>query len=115
MLMLKKRYRYEIYLEMNPDLQPSPLLNCLHPLTNDITRFRLGSHFLPIEKGRWTRTPRELRMCNACNKLGDEKHVLFECFLIRRDDIILENDLSRIWKQRDVFNLFGRIKATEYM
>ena len=36
---------------------------------------------LPIEKGRWDDTNRNLRICNLCNKnaLGDEYHVLLEC------------------------------------
>ena len=49
-----EHYKYKIYLEMNPELQTSPFLNSLHPLCNDIIRFRLGSHVLPIETGRWS-------------------------------------------------------------
>ena len=110
-----ERYRYEIYLKINPDLQPSPFLSCMHPLTTDIIRFRLGTHDLPIEKGRWSRLKRQERICAMCNVLGDEKHVLFDCSLIFREDLDLINDISRIWKQQDVFRLFSQIKMTDYL
>ena len=110
----KERYKYEIYLKINPDLKPSPLINCMHPLTTDITRFRLGSHNLPIEKGRWSRLKRHQRICTTCNTLGDEKHVIYDCSLIFREDLVLSNDLSRIWTQQDVFHLFGRTVTLIY-
>ena len=50
-------YRYYIYNKINPDLLPSPFLSCVNNY-DVITRFRLGSHKLPIETGRWSRTPR---------------------------------------------------------
>ena len=53
------------------------------PLKSAITlaKFRTTNNKLPIEKGRWDNTNRNLRICNLCNKnaLGDEYHVLFEC------------------------------------
>ena len=109
------QYKYEMYLKINPNLEPSPLLHCIHPLTTDITRFRLGSHNLPIEKGRWNRTPRELRICNPCNVLGDEHHVIYDCSLLDRQDLLLSNEISHIWTQQDVFQLFGRLKQTDYL
>ena len=48
-----------------------------------IMQFRLGSHGLPIEQGRFVRPrlPRHLRRCTLCRTLsvGDERHYLFEC------------------------------------
>ena len=46
----------------------------------EMTRFRVGSHRLKIETGRWARTPPELRIC-ACgsNEIQDEKHVIHRC------------------------------------
>ena len=111
----KGRYKFDIYLKINPDLQPSPLLNCSHPLTTDIIRFRLGSHNLPIEKGRWSRLRRDQRICTTCNILGDEKHLIYDCSLIYREDLVLSNDISCIWTHQDVFHLFGRIKMTQYL
>ena len=45
------------------------------------SRFRLNNHKLPIEYGRWNNIPRELRICNLCNRadLGDEFHYLLKC------------------------------------
>ena len=111
----KQKYKYDIYLKINPNLEPTSLLQCLHPVSKDIIRFRLGSHNLPIEKGRWNRTKRELRLCNNCNVLGDEKHVLFNCSLIDRADLDLSNEINHIWEQQDVFILFKRIKMAEFL
>ena len=47
-----------------------------------ITRWRLSSHDLRVEKGRYTspRTPREERTCSRCPAyVEDEEHVLFQC------------------------------------
>ena len=43
------KYKYQIYLSINPTLISSPLLETLHPTSKDMTRFRLGSHYLPIK------------------------------------------------------------------
>ena len=87
----------------------------MHPTTSDIIRFRVGSHRLPIEMGRWSMIKREDRLCATCNVLGDEEHVIYNCALIARNDINLSNDLSCIWEQEDVFRLFGRIKTADYL
>ena len=44
------------------------------------SRLRLMSHNLKIETGRWSRLPRESRLC-ICdrNVIQDENHVLIEC------------------------------------
>ena len=46
-------------------------------------QFRLGSHTLPIEQGRFARPalPRLLRQCTACDTqaVGDELHCMFGC------------------------------------
>ena len=46
-----------------------------------ITRWRLSSHSLRIETGRYTRpkTPRSERNCSICNTVEDEHHALFVC------------------------------------
>ena len=48
--------KYIIYLKINPNLnlEPSPFLYIVHPMVSDIIRFCVGSHYLPIETGRWT-------------------------------------------------------------
>ena len=45
-------------------------------------RFRLGTHDLGIELGRWSdKKPRHMRLCNRCDQqqLDDERHLEFEC------------------------------------
>ena len=42
------------------------------------TKFRLSSHTLKVETGRWSRTPREERLCE-CGKIQDENHIVFFC------------------------------------
>ena len=46
-----------------------------------LSRFRCGSHRLPIETGRWQNIPREERFCRLCNsrELGDEYHYIMSC------------------------------------
>ena len=46
-----------------------------------LTRLISSSHRLHVETGRWQRpaVPYENRLCEICNKLGDEYHMLFEC------------------------------------
>ena len=43
------------------------------------TRFRLSSHNLKTEKGRWSRTNRENSVCDCGPKVQDETHLLFDC------------------------------------
>ena len=47
-----------------------------------ISRWRLSSHQLKIETGRYTtpKTPRNDRTCSVCpTKIEDECHVIFDC------------------------------------
>ena len=46
-----------------------------------LSRFRCSSHDLQIEKGRYTNTPREERLCKCCNTnvIEDEYHFLLVC------------------------------------
>ena len=108
-------YKYKIYSEYNPGLDTSPFLNNLHPLSGDIIRFRLGSHVLPIETGRWSRTPRANRLCTTCLTLGDEQHALFHCCLVDRGQLDLPDTLGGIWACEDVFALFERMKNAELL
>ena len=67
-----------------------------------ITRWRLSNHDLSIETGRYSRpiTPREDRLCETCNKLEDEYHVVFVCPLyyhirIKYHHIITSETISK--------------------
>ena len=77
-----------MYLKLNPTLERSRCLG-LHddPITMDIIRFRLGSHFLPIETGRWCRKPQEERVCRICGTVGDEEHYVYRCPLVERGEL----------------------------
>ena len=48
-----------------------------------LIQFRIGSHALPVERGRFARPslPRHLRRCNLCSTqaVGDELHYVFDC------------------------------------
>ena len=51
-----------------------------------ITKWRLSSHNINIETGRYTTpsTPREERVCSECaTSVEDEHHVVFQCPLYR--------------------------------
>ena len=43
------------------------------------TRFRLSSHHLKIETGRWARIDAEDRLCDCGLGVENESHVLFDC------------------------------------
>ena len=43
------------------------------------TRFRLCSHHLKIETGRWARIEKENRLCGCGTGVQDELHVLLRC------------------------------------
>ena len=46
-----------------------------------VTKFRTSNHKLPVEKGRFSKLPRNKRICENCdcNKLCDKYHFLLEC------------------------------------
>ena len=109
-----KHYRFHIYHELNPDLLPTPFLNSIH--SDSITRFRLGSHNLPIETGRWSRIKREDRLCRVCSVLGDERHFLFDCpDVVRNPEHTFSENLSDLWKNQNIFELFTNLSKTEYL
>ena len=46
----------------------------------EMTRFRVGSHRLKVETGRWSRLPKEERTCLCIvGGVQDEEHVVFKC------------------------------------
>ena len=96
---------------MNPELLPSPFL--ASSAGDPIIRFRCGSHSLPIETGRWSRTPREQRLCPTCQVIGDEHHLLFECADFSRE--FRTNDLSDVWKDKNIFKFFKSVAQTDLL
>ena len=84
-------YKYEMYKKFNPGLEPVNLYNT--PLR--FMRLGLGSHYMPVETGRWKRIPREQRLCPSCSTLGDECHYIYDCPDINRSpDIPALHELS---------------------
>ena len=57
-----KHYKYRMYEKINPTLTPSPYIYDNNINSCYTTKFRLGSHRLPIETGRWTRIERNKRL-----------------------------------------------------
>ena len=72
--------KFVTYREMNPSLDIHNVYNSDVPEYQRISfsKFRLSSHDLAIEKGRWSRTPRDRRLC-VCNSVQTELHVISSC------------------------------------
>ena len=84
------------YVEMNPGLSLHPVYVGESLLQDDLrivfTRFRVSSHRLRIETGRWSRTPREERLCQCGNGVQSERHVLVDCQLVKHIRQIYNDD-----------------------
>ena len=70
------------YYTLNPELKEStiyrnPNIPEYHRIS--FTRIRLSSHHLKIETGRWSRIPRENRLCQCNEGIQSEEHVLLKC------------------------------------
>ena len=65
----KTQFGYKRYLTILP-----------FPVWRHVCNFRVDSHRLPIEVGRFINLPRNMRICHVCNtdSLVDEFHFLFE-------------------------------------
>ena len=72
--------------DLNPDMTVHPVYTCKEFIPDykrmAFTRLRLMSHNLRIETGRWSRIPRDHRVC-LCNNTNvqNEHHVLLDCSL----------------------------------
>ena len=92
---------------MNPSLTSSTIYN------NDnieeykrieYTRSRLSSHTLRIETGRWSRIPREERLCSCLKNVQTEKHVFLHCehtHEIRTKYLITHSELDTLFQEED--------------
>ena len=79
--------KFQTYKTLNPTLSTHSLYTRSAPVIPDFlritfTRFRLSSHRLRIEVGRWSRTPHDERICSCGTGIQDELH-LFQCPLVR--------------------------------
>ena len=108
-------YRFQTYLKFNPSLVRSPFIDLPHPLSLCLIKFRLGSHKLPIETGRWRGVIRDDRICDECGVLGDEFHFLYNCTQIKRDDLVLPRNIEQLWQHPNVFTLFSRLMEIDVL
>ena len=79
--------RSHTYLSLNPRLEVHPIYtDCCTTIPDYLritfTRFRISSHMLRVETGRWSRTPREDRLCQCGLDIQNEGHV-FVCPMAR--------------------------------
>ena len=69
---------------INPDLSIHGIYTCRNNyvpeyLRTIFTRLRLSSHNLKIETGRWSRIPRENRLCVCKTDIQTEQHIIESC------------------------------------
>ena len=67
--LFKRNFEMEKYLDILPDRRQR----------KSLAAFRISAHKLQIERGRYVRKNVEDRLCNSCNKIDDEIHLLCEC------------------------------------
>ena len=76
------------YSSINPSFEIHPIYQQGEEAVDDylriaFTRFRTSSHRLKVETGRWSRIPRERRLCQCGEYVQTEEHVLVDCELTR--------------------------------
>ena len=73
--------RRQAYLSINPSLDRHMMYSVTEIpeyARRAFTRIRLGSHWLKIETGRWSRIDREQRTC-PCGNIQTEEHMICVC------------------------------------
>ena len=96
--------KFKFYYEMNPSLSVHQMYEDQNINEHDrivATRIRLSSHDLAVEKGRWSRTPRENCLC-SCGEIQTEEHVV--CFCPRTSDIRHSNQQVNFQNLQEVFD-----------
>ena len=99
-----RRMSYRI---LNPSLVVHEVYSSLEVKENEriaFTRFRLSSHHLAFEMGRWSRIPVENRLC-PCGAIQSDAHVMLRCpyTQVARDAVNVPNDCA------DLAELFGAL------
>jgi exonuclease III len=86
----KNEFKFENYLNTTKNIN--------HALA--LCRFRISSHNLRIETGRYTRpkTPPELRTCLHCSSqaVENEEHFLLQCSLYNKERLVLLNVVNNV-------------------
>ena len=87
----KNRTKFSTYLQMHPAVSPSPFLGIMHPVAGCIIKVRVESHYIAIETGRWVRLEKSERLCDTSRVVRDERHIVFDCLIIERNDLVLQD------------------------
>ena len=86
-------YKFQMYCEFNPELLPADLSKSY---SYAFSRLKLSSHSMPIELLRWNRLNRDVRLCNVCQVVGDERHYIYDCPTVNREDLVDIPELNEI-------------------
>ena len=108
-------YKYHIYKRLHPKLIPSQFIQNNSVNADLITRFCLSLHYLPIETGRWSRTPRTQRLCKTCKTLGHKMHYIYYCCEIDRLNLELPQQLENIWTYNRINEIFVKLRQNNYI
>ena len=82
-----QKTKSQTYRYINPSFEVHPVYTEYDESVEDylriaFTRLRASSHRLKVETGRWSRIPREQRLCTCGMGVQTEEHVLLECDLV---------------------------------
>ena len=98
--------RMSTYVAMNPGLTVHKLYTIKNRYVPDLLRrsftcLRLSAHRLHVETGRWSRIPRDQRVCDKChlNEIQAEYHVVFKCTHTHSGDIRQLYPTIDTWEQ----------------
>ena len=89
-----------VYKTVNPELISPDTKNIPEFERMMITRYRCGSHYLEVEKGRFQRKKRDDRLCLCQDDVQTMQHIILHCRLVSR--------LPDIRSLRDFFRLDAR-------
>ena len=102
--------KFRTYMNINPELSPHQIYsytgNYYESRRIIFTRLRLSSHGLAIERGRWSRTPRDNRLC-VCGQIQTEEHIICECIVSADIRHMYPNEQCYLSTTTDVFLSFG--------
>ena len=104
------------YARVNPTMETPQCYSTALPMFEPdrilLSRFRTGSHNLRIESGRWSRLPREERMCRCGPHIQTLDHVVYSCNLLAEHRQHNHRDLEDFFKQPDAISFLHKVNAT---
>ena len=112
---MEEGFKALTYKKINPDLTLHRIYSTSEYVSEwkrvNFTRFRLSSHNLKIETGRWSRIEREERLCD-CGEVQDELHVIVYCpksASIRERFNIQETSLNEVMKHPSIVEIISEV------